>query len=80
VEAVIFSQTRTAVRECRMATKQVNGKGQDSTPIAMLKPLNRSSPKLACVNNGTQHAKFYSDRFGGFFSTSTWFLPCCWFD
>jgi len=57
------------------ATKQVNGKGQNSTPRTP-KPLNRSSQKLAGVitswtARGMQ--KFCSDRFIGFRSPNTWF-------
>jgi len=43
-------------------------------PLAMPKPLNRSSQKLACVIcvlDGTRHAKFCSDRFKGFCCPNT---------
>jgi len=46
-------------------------------PLATPKPLNRSSQKLAGVNdyvlNGTRYAKFCSDRFRGFCFPNTWF-------
>jgi len=46
----LASVDHTLARECFKATKQVNGKGQNSTPlIATPKPLNRSSQKLAGV-------------------------------
>ena len=46
-------------------------------PLATLKPLNRSSQKLAgmitsCMGD-TRHAKFCNDRFRGFCSPNTWF-------
>jgi len=42
-------------------------------PLATLKSLNRSSQKLAGVQDGTLHAKFWSDWFRGFCSPNTWF-------
>jgi len=64
------------------ATKQVNGKGQNSThrhantPIPIFTKIGRCDYVLDC----TWHAKLGRNRFRSFCSPNTWFCRAFWCD
>jgi len=73
--------TRTVVQSVLKATKQVNGKGQNSTlrHTKTPKPIFTKIGMRDYVMDSTRHAKFCIDRFRGFCSPDV-ILPCFWGD
>ena len=70
------SLNHTLARQCESvlkATKQVNGKGQNSTPrhTKTPQPIFTKIGRHDYVQEGTRHAKFCSDRSRGFCSPNT---------